>query len=276
MSDLSSTDKLKLEKFLGMKGGYVLDFSNRTFEEFIYENTYTNIYDEKYNYSSGSKANRLRAFWDQESNNTVGKLISDLLEYWETESLINNREIDLIEQDLFDECNKISEKLKQNGNVENIDVIEQYLSDGDFSKLAKQIRESIYNNEPEVGLDRLHTFLVKYTRMLCKRHGISYDEKKALHSLFGEYVKYLGQNNLIESEMTKRILKSSISILDSFNDIRNNRSLAHDNRILNYHESILISNNVLSIIKFIEFIENKNLELSEQNELNTDWENLSF
>ena len=109
-------------------------------------------------------------------------------------------------------------------------------------------------------MDRLHTFIVKYTRSLCDKHGISYDRNKPLHSLFGEYVKYLRQNNLIESQMTERILKSSISILESFNDVRNNKSLAHDNPILNYHESTLIFNNVSSLIKFIEAIETEKLE----------------
>ncbi len=68
MSDLTSIEKLKLEKLLGMGGGYILDFSNRTFEEFILENIGVNIYSEKYDYASGSKANRLRQFWNVESN----------------------------------------------------------------------------------------------------------------------------------------------------------------------------------------------------------------
>jgi len=34
MSDLTSVEKLKLEKIFEMGGGYVLDFSNRTFQEF--------------------------------------------------------------------------------------------------------------------------------------------------------------------------------------------------------------------------------------------------
>jgi hypothetical protein len=51
--------------------------------------------------------------------------------------------------------------------------------------------------------------------------------------------------------MTERILKSSISILEAFNDVRNNQSIAHDNPILNYNESVLIFNHVSSAIKFI-------------------------
>lgn len=51
--------------------------------------------------------------------------------------------------------------------------------------------------------------------------------------------------------MTARILKSAISVLEAFNDVRNNQSLAHDNPILNYDESLLIFNHVASSVRFI-------------------------
>lgn len=199
-----------------------------------------------------------------------------MLEYWKTKKLINHIEISQAEQALFEDCYTIAERLKQDSIVENIDAIQPYSNDKEFSVLAKSIRESIQNNEPEVALDRLHTYVVKYTKKLCDKYGISYDKNKPLHSLFGEYVKYLRQNGFIESEMTERILKSSISILESFNDVRNNKSLAHDNPILNYHESVLIFNNVSSAIKFIEAIEAEQSEVDEQDEVQAEWDEIPF
>lgn len=255
MSDLSSIEKLKLEKLFEMGGGYVLDFSNRTFQEFILDNLGIDIYDKKYDYQSGSKANRLRAFWNEESNYLVSKLLSALLEYWRTQNLLNLRKVDQPEQDLFDECQKIIDRLTHDSVVENIEIIQPYSDDRNFSLLAKSIREGIQRNEPEAELDRLHTYVVKYIRQLCDKHKIPYDRNIPLHSLFGSYVKFLKQNNMIESEMTERILKSSISIMESFNKVRNDQSFAHDNPILNYNESILIFNSVASSIKFIQSIE---------------------
>jgi hypothetical protein len=80
MSDLTNSEKRKFEKLLGMASGYVLDFSNRTFAEFITDSTGRNIYDSRYDYGSGSKANRLRAFWQKEDNGVVGKLMKDMLD----------------------------------------------------------------------------------------------------------------------------------------------------------------------------------------------------
>lgn len=50
--------------------------------------------------------------------------------------------------------------------------------------------------------------------------------------------------------MLERILKSNISILEAFNEVRNNQSLAHDNTPLNKSESKFIFNSVVNAIKF--------------------------
>jgi len=81
MSDLTFAEKRKFEQLLGMSSGYVLDFTNRTFAELILDSTGRNIYDARYANASGSKAHRLRAFWEKEDNRVVGKLMSDMLDY---------------------------------------------------------------------------------------------------------------------------------------------------------------------------------------------------
>jgi len=81
MSNLTYGEKSKFEKLLGMESGYVLDFSNRSFAEFVRDSTGRDIYDSRYDYEGGSKANRLRAFWQKEDNSVVGKLMSAMLDY---------------------------------------------------------------------------------------------------------------------------------------------------------------------------------------------------
>ncbi|MCH7827259.1 MAG: abortive infection family protein [Bacteroidetes bacterium] len=255
MADLSFIEKNKFESLFGMKNGYVLDFSDKTFQEFISESISIDIYDAKYNYRSGSKANRLRCFWDEESNYLVGKLLDSLLQYWHSRTkagYINNSYSD---KTIFYDCKNIVERLKRDNPVENINALQPNNDDRDFLILSKSIKDSIEENEPEVALDRLHTFVIKYVRELCNKHSISFSKGTPLHSLFGGYVKHLVKENKIESKMTELILNSSINVLESFNDIRNNKSLAHDNPILNYDESILIFNDVSNVIKFIESLE---------------------
>lgn len=84
MSDLTPLEKRRFEQLLGMDTGYVLDFTNRTFAEFVRDSSGCDIYGPRYEYGSGSKANRLRAFWLKEENCVVGRLMRDMLDYSES------------------------------------------------------------------------------------------------------------------------------------------------------------------------------------------------
>ena len=263
MAKLSAIEKRQFERLFDMGSGYVLDFSNRTFREFILDSVGIDIYEEKYNYWSGSKANRLRAFWNQEPDPIVGKLLLDLLEYWKSRKEEDGEDISHSEANLYHECLAIASRLKQAPFVEDVEVLDSYAEVEDFAPLMKTIRESIEKNEPEVALDRLHTFVVKYVRRLCAKHGIPFEKKTPLHGLFGGYVKYLRATGALESQMAERILKSAIRILEDFNHVRNDKSLAHDNPLLNRNESILIFNFVASVIRFVETLE-KEMSTDEQ------------
>jgi hypothetical protein len=247
MSDLTPLEKRKYEKVLQMGGGYVLNFSNRTFQEFVLDTVNREIYAASYDYGSGSKANQLRGFWRIESNHIVGMLLNGLLNIYKDEA----RELN----DDYNECRKIAARLEQDSPVIDIDVITPNSDGREFEILAKSVRDSIEANQPETGLDRLHTFLVKYIRVLCEKHSIIVIKEKPLHSIFGEYVKCLRDSSLVESEMAERILRSSISIFEAFNHVRNEQSLAHDNHTIGYDESIFIFNSITSAIRFLRSVE---------------------
>ena len=83
MSDLTVVEKRKLEKAFDMSTGYVLNFSDSTFADFMHDSVGIDIYDSKYDYRTGSKASRMRAFWNEDSNYTVGKLLEDIFDCWD-------------------------------------------------------------------------------------------------------------------------------------------------------------------------------------------------
>jgi len=252
MSDLSAIEKRKLEKVLGMSSGYVLNFSNRTFEEFFLDTLNISIFNSKYEYGSGSKANRMRAFWDQEPNFIVAQALEALIENWDEYA------IEAPSEDFM----KILQRLKLSAPVPDIGAIKPNSNEEGFEALSKAVRESIEKNEPTTGLDRLHTFLIKYFRNLCQKHNVLISKEIPLHSLVGEYIKAIKTKGLIESDITERILKSTISIMEAFNKIRNDHSFAHDNKVLNYNESLLIFGHVTSSVRFIDSIETPKLNQS--------------
>ncbi|MFA7492495.1 MAG: abortive infection family protein [Proteiniphilum sp.] len=256
MANLSYKEKVIIEKFLEMQRGGVLYFSNSALKEFILDAVNLDIEDSIYHYKSGSRTNRLRKFFSVESEYTVGVLLNEFCEYWIAQDRLSF--IDYSEQEkLYHECLEIAERLKQNSVAEHIDAIQPNVEDRDFDRLAKTIRESIEKNEPEIAIDRLHTFTFRYIRELCKKHDIEYSESESMNAVYGKYIRYLADSKQLESVMTERILKYSINIIEAFNTVRNDMSFAHDNPLLNYHESMLIFNNIANTIKFIEFIESR-------------------
>lgn len=249
MSSLTTREKQKFEILFGMDSGYVLDFSDRTFKE-IFDDYNVKIDSDIYKVSGTSKAKRMRTFWDIENNSIVGHALEGIIDY-----AIDMQWLDNSNSELINDCQKIIERLLNDASVSELTSLKAISDDYDFEFVAEQIRTAINNNQPEAGLDRLHTFLIKFIRLVSQNNNIVVTREKPLHSLFGEYVKKLKAEGYIESKMTERILKSSISILEAFNDVRNNMSLAHDNSILNYGESLLIFNHVSASIRFISKLE---------------------
>ena len=93
MSSLTSADKRCLEVVFGMDGGYVLDFSDQGFEEF-FDSYGVEIHGSPYQDHGTSKAKKMRAFWNKEPDELVGRVLSDLLDVCEVLYSFN-----LLEQD---------------------------------------------------------------------------------------------------------------------------------------------------------------------------------
>lgn len=81
MSSISLANKVFLEEVLGMKTGYVLDFSNASFAR-LFEDIGIDIYDrEEYAGFGDSKAERLRALWKRGSDAEVSAAVDALADY---------------------------------------------------------------------------------------------------------------------------------------------------------------------------------------------------
>ena len=133
-------------------------------------------------------------------------------------------------------------------------------SGDDFTTLYRDIHDALAKEKPVLVLDRLHTFSMKYFREVCQRHGIEVSSPDGqlhpLHSLVGNLAKYYEQNNLFETDFSKKAMKMSISLFDSYNSIRNDKSFAHDNNLLDKREAVYVVKILADTIGFIEEIEN--------------------
>lgn len=107
MSSLRFIEKQQFEELLGMGSGYVLDFSNRTFQQFVRETVGVDIYALQYSDNGDSKANRLRAFWTSSTDDIVGKVLAELIEYWQ----LRNPQPDAKQLATVGACRKAAERL---------------------------------------------------------------------------------------------------------------------------------------------------------------------
>lgn len=87
MAKLTFIESQLIEDVFQMGSGYVLDFSNRTFEEFMEDIVSYNIYEK---YPGRSKAKMVRAFIKEESDTYVGKFIVQLINYMRVRGLITD------------------------------------------------------------------------------------------------------------------------------------------------------------------------------------------
>ncbi len=144
MAELNLSERQALEKGFGMGSGYVLDFSDRTFEEFIHDSVGRNIYDAKYAGNGQSKAKRLRAFVKIEPNHVVGKLIADLVEHAMGGAATGTP----MPADL-QACSRIADRLQQGAPV--LEEVPPESQESSFRALAKSVRKAIEDNQPEAG-----------------------------------------------------------------------------------------------------------------------------
>ena len=90
MANLSFNEKQLIETVFGLRTGYVLDFNNREFKDFMNDVVPYDIYQR---YPGLSKSKMLRRFIEDESDVYVGKMIVLLINYMKS----NNKNLDGIE-----------------------------------------------------------------------------------------------------------------------------------------------------------------------------------
>ncbi len=100
MAVLDYVTKRKLESILKTGGGYVLDFSNARFADFVETAIGFDPYEK---YGGGSKAVLLRTMWQKESQRDVAKLNLELLECWRVGKQLAGVEPTTFELVLYDE-----------------------------------------------------------------------------------------------------------------------------------------------------------------------------
>lgn len=236
MVALKRSDMRILDDAFGMHEGYVLNFSDRTFTEFFEAEFRIDIDQQKYRFNGSSKAKRLRAFVEIEDEYTVSRVARALWAH--REQLPRYQEPSAENNAAKARFFALLERIEGGGAIPRMDAIDKFARDETLEELVAAIDRDIAANKPAAALDRLHTYCMKKFAHLLQERGVTFDKNDPLQSRVGKYVRAL-ENGRELREITRRIVKSSISVFEAFNDIRNNESFAHDNDLVDQAEARL-------------------------------------
>lgn len=249
-----------LERTLGMESGYVLDFSDRTFDDFFFDTIGIDPQEQAHLFSGrgNSKAKRLRAFIERGSPTIAAKILRQMWDYREAMLPTSPTGDEEKARALF-----FTTVARIEGYSDAIDTsaIEAFEPNETLEELVASIRRDLDAKKPQAGIDRLHTYCMKRFASLVRKHGggeCGYDDP--LHSRVAKYVKLLRVQREL-TPMSERIVRSSISIFEAMNPIRNDRSFAHDNpELVEMEEARFIFDSVTAFLRYSKAIDGRHFE----------------
>ena len=249
MSDLKPADIQEIIRYIRKKtkkgAGYVWDFNDITFQEFIQGCTGCNINSEKYKENGTSKEKRLRQFLIVEENSRVILLLKELLDYGVRRNFLLKTYIPKI--------NRIIKELKK--YEKTIQVKDSIIKNKKEEELLlKEIKEKISRYQYEFAIDRLHTLLKYKYEAIFK--SINREIKgETLDSITGELNNILRQNEVFKEKTTFSILSATKKIMKDFDDARNNKTYAHANNIMEKNEAEFLCIYMIDYYNFINKID---------------------
>ena len=254
MVQIKRSEMRQIDDAFGMGSGYVLNFSDRTMSEWFEDELRINIDDERYKRRGTSKANRLRTFVDNEPPHVVARMLRAM---WAHRVGINFTPYGATADDcerhkvkLFELINRI----ESGGSTPATDAVVAFTRDETLEELVQGIRRDAEADKPQAALDRLHTYSMKKFAHLLQLRNAPADKDEPLHSRVGRYVKQLEAERELRP-VTKQIMKNCIGIFQSYNDIRNSHSFAHDNIVVEKEEARFIFETVVSMLRFVRSVE---------------------
>jgi hypothetical protein len=158
------------------------------------------------------------------------------------------------EEQLKSWLDQFTEELDNASSLNLDDAFKDFSRDTTLPKLLASIAGDLVAGNPDVAIDRLHTYCVKRFRALLAERGVHVEASTPLHAIFGTYGKLLRDSAEV-SAFALPTLRVQHKLFEGLNDAGNKRSFAHDNDLLVVSEAQFIVDCVLSSLAFIERIE---------------------
>ena len=144
MAQMTYIEKDYFERLFDMETGYVLDFTNYTYQRFVADTIHIDVYKKYHNLS---KAKILRAIMDDCDNVTVGKLLLGLMQYMQARELVTDEK-----KEIFQKCTEIGYRLiGKKVSAKTVDTVpESQKIEFDFKKYLNELKDlADYHDNPQ-------------------------------------------------------------------------------------------------------------------------------
>lgn len=144
MAQMTYIEKDYFERLFDMERGYVLDFTNYTYQRFVADTINIDVYKKYHNLS---KAKILRAIMDDCDNVTVGKLLIGLMQYMQARELVTGEK-----KEIFQKCTEIGYRLiGKKVSAKTVDTVpESQKIEFDFKKYLNELKDlADYHDNPQ-------------------------------------------------------------------------------------------------------------------------------
>jgi abortive infection Abi-like protein len=242
---MSSKEILRLvNRYIGVTGGYLGDFSYRTHRDFYPEFCDLDVDPDKY---QGTTRERFIAILSDLRPREQAKVLRGVLARFPVGEGPATRT-----QSTHDEVVRIAERLEGGLLVPShlpriaSEVVNRALEDAE-QLLAKMGAVS--------AVDRVHTALHGYLLAVCNGEAIAYPTEPSMTALFRllrqthPKLRNLGPR----SQDIEKVLNASAAILDAMNPVRNKASVAHPNAaLLAEDEARLVINAARTLLAYLD------------------------
>jgi hypothetical protein len=260
MAGLTNSEIMKIvNRYIGVSGGYLGDFTYRTHAEFYEE--YCDLDINPYQYE-GTTRDKFIAILKSASPEDQAKMLGGVLEKFP----IVPESVKTRTQGLQDEIRGMIKRLEDATSA--IDNPSLKITSIVVERAIKDAECLLQTSGASSSVDRLHTALHGYLKAVCADAGIRYEEDATTSRLF----RLLRQNHPALQKLGARqsdiekILQCFGTIIDVMNPIRNKASIAHPNEnLLEKDEALLVINASKTILHYLDAKMSISLKIATEN-----------
>jgi len=236
--------KQLVNRYIGVKDGYLGDFGYRSHSDFYAE--YCNL-DINPNEIQGTTRVRFETILEQSPPAVQAKIIRGILKKYQP-----SPGDELRTQGRHDEFLRVAQRLESASAVDGPDPI---ITSAIVEHTIADAETLIRTRGATSGVDRIHTMLHGYMRAVCDQQGITYTNDDTIGALFRSirehHPGFMAPGP--RSQDITQICRAFGSVMDVLNPIRNNASPAHPNKeLLAEPEAMLAINAAKTILHYLD------------------------